>query len=890
GWAALHEGGGTAVRSVRSDWQLANYNGMLGIDNPSSLNLPALRSRPSPGDRLKVPIGVGEDGRPVLLDLKEGAQGGTGPHGILVGATGSGKSELLRTIVLGLAVRHSPEEVTFVLADFKGGAAFTGLADLPHVSGFITNLEGDPLLMARMQDAISGELHRRQELLRAAGLPAFHEYEKARASRDDLEPMPALVLVIDEFSELLVAQPDFQDLFVLIGRLGRSLGVHLLLASQRLEEGSLRGVDTYLSYRIGLRVFSASESRAVLGYPDAYHLPSAPGAGFLKANTTDVLVRFKASYVSAPLPNADNTDDSTSLMEVVVGQLSATEPPARRIWLPPLRQPRSAEGLFPNDLTTTTERGLHAPGLPPWAQPLRAPYAVADDPFNQQFSVCLIDASGAEGHSLIVGGPQSGKSTLLATLVTSFALTHTPQEAQFYCLDFGGGRLEPLARLPHVGGVSSRLEADRVRRTVADVARVLAEREEFFRTHGIESIATYRRRRAAGEWPDQPWGDVFLVIDGWATFRTDYEALEPVITDIAQRGLSYGVHLLISASRHGEVRASMRDQLLGRIELRLSDPTESEIDRKLASYVPLGAPGRGLSHDKLHFLTAVPKFENDAEGELLDQTGRLVESVRKHWTGPEAPPVRTLPELVPVDELPGPDQAPGRTVAIGIDDSSLAPVFLDFETDPLFLVFGDSESGKSSFLRLLAHQVCTRLSPDKAQLIAVDYRRSLLGEIPEEHILSYCPSGPPVADVINQLAGVLHDRMPGPDVTAEQLRNRSWYQGKDVYLLVDDYDLVSTSTGNPLTPLLEYLPFARDLGLRVVLARSTAGASRSTYEPFMQRMKDLGGQGLVLSGDRSEGALLGAVKPSHQPPGRGTLVTRRSTLGVQLGYLPPRST
>ncbi|MGY1496487.1 type VII secretion protein EccCb [Streptomyces sp. QTS52] len=887
GWAALRTREDTgALVKYPAGRQGAVVTGLLGVDNPASPNLPALRARPTPEERLRVPIGVGEDGQPVFLDLKESAHHGMGPHGLCVGATGSGKSELLRSIVLGLAVRHSAQEVAFVLADFKGTATFAPLAGLPHVSGLMTGLEGDPLLVARMRDAISGELQRRQALLRAAGgLPSIHEYARARASRDDLEPLPTLVLVIDEFSELLVAEPDLIDLFTQIGRVGRALGVHLLLASQRLDESRMRGLDTHLSYRIGLRTFSASESRAVLGYPDAYHLPPDPGAGFLKADTTDVLIRFKASYVSAALQSADGTG-SASLVDVVVGRLSGTEAGAHRIWLPPLGPSPSLESLLPAKAADWRDRRGSGPPAPPF-QPLRSvPFAVVDEPFHHRRGVLALDLSGAEGHVLVVGGPQSGKSTVMAVLIASVALTHKPFDAQFYCLDFGGGKLEPLAGLPHVGGVSSRLAADRVRRTVAEVARALTEREELFRVLGIDSPAAYRRR--SDERPDPPLADIFLVIDGWATFRTDFEALEPVVNDIALRGLDYGVHLLISAARYGEVRVAMRDRLLSGIELRLSDASDSEIDRRQAQHVPLGVPGSGLSPAKLHFLTALPRLEGDAEGlSISEATARLVSHVRDDWSGPTAPPVRTLPELVTLDELPGPDESPGQGIAIGIDDASLAPVFLDFSNDPFFLVFGESESGKSSFLRMLVRQFCTRVSPDGAQLLVVDYRRSLLGEVPDQYLLSYCPSGPGAADVVRQLAEELHARMPGPDVTAEQLRARSWYQGKDVYLLVDDYDLVATSSGNPLAPLTEYLPFARDLGLRVVLARSSAGASRSLYEPFVTQLKELGAQGLVLSGDPNEGFLLGTVKPAHQPPGRGTLVSRKATRGVQLGYLRP---
>src|SRR5581483_11958237 len=184
------------------------------------------------------------------------------------------------------------------LIDFKGGATFAGMGALPHTCAVITNLAEEMTLVDRMGDALRGELVRRQELLRAAGnFASVREYERARASGADLRPLPALLVIIDEFSELLSSQPDFIDLFVMIGRLGRSLAVHLLLASQRLEEGKLRGLDTHLSYRIGLRTFSAIESRVVLGVPDAYELPAAPGNGYLK-EATEGLVRFKAAYVS----------------------------------------------------------------------------------------------------------------------------------------------------------------------------------------------------------------------------------------------------------------------------------------------------------------------------------------------------------------------------------------------------------------------------------------------------------------------------------------------------------------------------------------------------------------------------------------------------------------
>ncbi|MFF0969859.1 type VII secretion protein EccCa [Streptomyces sp. NPDC003703] len=910
---------------------LANldFTELLGLGDASSVDVARTWRPRSTPERLRVPIGVGEDGRPVMLDLKEAAQEGMGPHGLCVGATGSGKSELLRTLVLGLAVTHSSETLNFVLADFKGGATFAGMSQMPHVAAVITNLADDLTLVDRMGDAIRGELQRRQELLRSAGNYAnIHDYEKARAAGAPLEPLASLVLVIDEFSELLTAKPDFIDMFIQIGRIGRSLGVHLLLASQRLEEGRLRGLDTYLSYRIGLRTFSAAESRTALGVPDAYHLPSVPGSGYLKFGT-DEMVRFKAAYVSGayrvggpdtardsrpaerrpalftappvpvaapapgparPSPTARPEDDALAdtVLDVIVQRLEGQGVPAHQVWLPPLDRAPTLDQLLPG-LAVSAERGFQAaesarPGA------LSVPLGLIDKPFEQKREVLYRDFSGAAGHMMVVGGPQSGKSTVLRTLVTSFALTHTPHEVQFYCLDFGGGGLVALGDLPHVGGVASRLDPERVRRTVAEVAGILNRREQFFRTHGIDSIGTYRRRRAAGELPGEPWGDVFLVVDGWGNFKTDHEGLEAVVHDIAGRGLGHGVHVVVTASRYMEVRAALKDQILGRLELRLGDAMDSEFDRKVAANVPTGVPGRGQVPEKLHFMAALPRIDSSsAPDDLADATARLVRSVQGGWQGPAAPAVRLLPRRFPADQLPKGFEFPQHGIAIGIDEENLEPVFVDLDTDPFFLVFGESESGRTNLLRLIARQISERYTPAEARIVVGDYRRTMLEAVPESHLLEYAPMASAMQVHMDAVRQFMEMRAPKPDITPQELRDRSWWSGPQLFVIVDDYELVATNSGNPLAQLVEHLPFARDVGVKFVVARSAAGASRAMYEPFMQRVKELGAQGLVLSGDPSEGDLLGTVRARPMPPGRGVFVSRRrgSSL-MQVGLLTQR--
>ena len=877
--------------------------GLLGIGDPRDTDTALTWAPRAPRDRLRIPLGVNPDGRPVDLDLKESAEGGMGPHGLIIGATGSGKSELLRTLVTALAVTHSSETLNLALIDFKGGATFAGMTGLPHTCAVITNLSDDLALVDRMADALNGELLRRQELLHAAGnYASVRDYEKARADGVALEPLPSLLVIIDEFSELLSSRPEFIDLFVAIGRLGRSLGIHLLLASQRLEEGRLRGLDSHLSYRIGLRTFSAAESRAVLGVADAYHLPPVPGSAYLKSDT-DTLVRLKAAYVSGELPPRSTVvrEDGQELgvlpfslapveipvTEAVVPVAEGTGetviaamlsrlagPAAHQIWLPPLEEPPTLDQLLP-PLGPDAARGLCPLG---WGGngKLTIPVALVDKPFEQRRDMLWADFSGAAGHALIVGAPQSGKSTLMKDIAGMLALTHTPAEVQFFVLDMGGGALAPIAGLPHVSGYATRRDGQRCRRVVAELTTLLEQREEFFAAQGIESITTFRQRRAefTESTDGREFGDVFLFVDNWTTIRQEYEQLEEQITGLAARGLGFGIHVIVSLNQWIGVRAQLRDAIGTRFELRLGDPADSSIDRKIAVNVPADRPGRGLTAEKLHFLAALPRIDSDQRPDTVGAGGLdLVRRISSSWPGPSAPQVRLLPPEVPLDSLPA---APSRQITLGIAESTLRPVHLDFAADPHFLAFGDVESGKSSLLRAVARGVVSAYTPTEAAVVVADYRRGLLGVVPPSHLLGYAGSEGALTPLVEECAQAMRNRLPGPSVTPEQLRNRSWWRGPELFVLVDDYELVATVGRNPLSPLLEFLPQARDIGLHLVLVRGSGGAGRALFEPVLQRLRELGSPGLIMSGAKDEGALLGEVKPSLQPPGRGTLVSRRS--------------
>jgi S-DNA-T family DNA segregation ATPase FtsK/SpoIIIE len=908
-----------SVLSRTDDAALTSEKGLadlLGIPDPERFDVTYGWAPRANRNRLRVPVGVSPDGSPVELDIKESAQDGMGPHGLLIGATGSGKSEFLRTLVLGLAATHSSELLNFVLVDFKGGATFASLDRLPHTSAVITNLEGQSIMVDRMGDAIVGEVMRRQELLAKAGNFAnLKDYEKARAGGAPLDPLPSLFIVCDEFSEMLTANPEFIEIFVQIGRVGRSIGVHLLLASQRLEEGRLRGLDTHLSYRIGLRTFSAMESRAVLGVGDAYDLPKAPGHGYLKFGS-EPLQRFKAAYVSGsfqkaglggerrrnpdvdlihefstrfvPIPQRPKSAEpevnwdvkpGESLLDVMIERMVGQGPPAHQVWLPPLNVSDPLDLPF-GQVGVVEGRGLTVAN-PELRGALRVPVAVVDKPAQQLRDLQWVRlAEGAAGHVAIAGGGQSGKSQLLRTLITGLALTHTPQEVQVYCLDFGGGSLGALRDLPHVGGVAGRLDALQVRRTVAEVSELLANREARFAQHGIDSMAAYRKLRAAGRFGDDPFGDVFLVVDGWTTIRETFDDLEPVITDITTRGLAYGVHVVASTLRWRDFRPAIADQFGTKIELKLGDPSDSICrNRKVAPNVPT-RPGFGVTPDGLFTLALRPEIDAVGSGE------ELVRQIAKHWTAAPAPRVRMLPNVYAYDRMAfdGLDQ---WTLPIGIGDD-LTPATLDFMSDVHLVAFGESECGKSTLLRQIATSIAKRYEPDVAKILIVDPRRSLLGSVTTPHLIGSVNSLAQVPDYMNAVATKMAERRPPADVTAQQMRERPWLAGRgEFFLIIDDYDIVASAPSHPLQPLVPYLFEAKDVGLHLITV-CNANWGRAGFDPALAQLKSAGAPYLLMSADRSlSNPFGGAIRNDRMPSGRGRLVTRRGARLIQTADLPP---
>lgn len=945
-----------------------------GIDDPGNIDFDSLwasRTDTMGRSRLRAPFGNRSDnGELLFLDMKSLDEGGDGPHGVMSGTTGSGKSTLVRTVIESLMLSHPPEELQFVLADLKGGSAVKPFAGVPHVSRIITDLEEDQALMERFLDALWGEIARRKAICDSAGVDDAKEYNSVRARMrargQDMAPLPMLVVVIDEFYEWFRIMPTAVDVLDSIGRQGRAYWIHLMMASQTIESRAEKLMEN-MGYRLVLKARTAGAAQAA-GVPNAVNLPAQAGLGYFRKSLEDI-IRFQAEFLwrdyfqpgvsidgeEAPAlvhsidyirpqlftnsftplevsvggpdiepvvaqPNGEvlESDDieggededeegvrTPKVGTVIIDQLRKIKFEPYRLWQPPLTQPVAIDDLVNRFLGRPWHKEYGS------ACNLVFPIGIIDRPYKHDQPPWTVDTSGPGANVLILGAGGSGKTTALQTLICSAALTHTPQQVQFYCLAYSSTALTTVSRIPHVGEVAGPTDPYGVRRTVAELLALVRERKRSFLECGIASMEMFRRRKFGGEAgpvPDDGFGDVYLVIDSYRALAEENEVLIEQVNVIINQGPSFGVHVVVTADRESELRPPVRSGFGSRIELRLAAVEDAKLVRsRFAKDVPV-KPGRGmvavnyvrLDSDPqagLHTLVARPALGSTPDN--VFECDSVVAAVSR-LTSAQAPPVRRLPARFGVEqvrELASRDTRQGvgaGGIAWAISELDLAPVYLNFAENSHLMVTGRRECGRTTTLATIMSEIGRLYAPGassapppapgrpSAQVWLVDPRRQLLTALGSDYVERFAYNLDGVVAMMGELAAALAGREPPPGLSAEELLSRSWWSGPEIFLIVDDIQQLPPGFDSPLHKAVPFVNRAADVGLHVIFTRTFGGWSSAGSDPMLRALHQANAPLLVMDADPDEGFIRGKMKGGPLPRGRGLLMAEDTGVFVQV--------
>ena len=816
-----------------------------------------------------------------------------GPHGLIVGTTGAGKSELLQTVVASLAVANRPDQMNFVLIDYKGGSAFKECAGLPHTVGMVTDLDGH--LTERALTSLGAEIKRRELLLDRAGASNLERYEARRSTSSDptLEPMPRLLIVIDEFATLADELPDFLTGLVNVARRGRSMGVHLLLATQRPGSQFVADLRANVNLRIALRVTQPDESTNVIDTPDAARIsPRNPGRAYARIGP-ERLIGFQTARVGGHRRAGSRPDDQIAVIAIGWAQLGrplalpdrdradrarpvgVEEPvtdlavlvdavgdaaerlglePARRPWLPPL----PARVLL-GDLTT------EAPN------PFLLPFGLEDVPERQVQRPAGLDVVGGS-HLLIAGGPRSGRSTLLRTLAGAIASRVSARDLHLYVIDCGNGALLGAADMPHTAAVVTRDQPERADRVINRLLGEVMQRQEILSAGGFADIGEQRAHAPAA----QALPYLVVMIDRWEAFLSSFEDLDGgrMVSDflrLLREAPSAGLRAVIAGDRtaiSGRLPSLVEDRLV----LRLPDRTDYAMaglnPRSLPDDMTPGRAFRVTSASEVQIALLDPDDSGPAQAAALARLS--AEASVRDADLPDhlrPAPVGVLPTRVDAGTIrqARPAGAGPLWTVLGIGGDRLDPVGIDLALDgPGLVVAGPPRSGRSSTLLWLAQS----LGDAGSDVLVLLPRRSPAAALEGHPGIRGVLSGAAITP--NAITDVV-DNSTGPLVVA-----------------IDDAELLAE--GPASDALAAVVKEARDRG-HAVIAAGTTDELKGGFRGFLPEVRKSKCALLLSPSSPMDGELAGTRLARSAlfagPAGRALLVTTRGQVVVQVPLVRP---
>lgn len=918
-------------------------------------------------ETFKVPIGYKVAGPTLLrtpelthLDMVEASRGGTGPHGCVQGKTGTGKSYLLNGIVLTMCAMFGPDKVSFILADFKAGAAFDGFESLPHVIQVLTNLEEQKELIDRAGDVIDGEITRREEILFKYKVKDILDYRKLQKTDPSMPPLPDLFVIADEFHEFMNKNRPYLKLFTTIGAKGRSLGMHVVPCSQFIDAGLLGDFMNHLTFGISLTAATTGHSRTVIGDPSAASLPSGKGHAMIRYvdketqdNKVDTFIGFPIEdpYVSKIRTEEDkvtarreleesalpfglfatdvekkspkkNTEEDKNVMTKVHDKLQKwaliehlskfNDVTAPALWQPSLTIPMSLTDIqLPELVAMASAEGLHFR------------LGDLDDPRHHSRPPFIISPKGNVG---IFGQTKSGKSTAVKTMITSSAIVYR-NKINWYVVDYAGGGLSDVEGFPNVGGYATKSDVDTIERYVGEFYNVLDRRERIMSERRL-NITEYLAMKEETPDPADPYGYMFLVLDGFDAMVLENEEWKTSILRLLLNGKNCGLHVVVTAPDLMSLPMKQQSQFGTVVALRVEDtsrmgPLDMPTKQKMRD-VP-EQPGRGIDVvSKLPFLVMVPSF-NKIEPKIKGERGRQdvwnytanysedIRAVGRYLSEkiPASPAIAVAAHKIPyADVWSAFSSVPGitdrnlwskkdRWLPLGVDTRTLEPVLMP-KVSPHFLVAGDPQCGKTSTLRAIITSITNQYGPDEAKFVIFDPNFGLMDEMDQLVQMgymqkkNYATTRDQTAAPVEMLMKILQKRLPNmEDLDPRALKDRSWFDGPEVFVIVDGYNRIGSSSGvmSPIDQLAPGLGAATDLGVHMIMSTSGTGlANNLGMNKILKIYNEQASPILLLSGPSAEPRLTSLrAKFEVRRPGFGQLLLpaeSRSRM-VQVAYTDP---
>ena len=549
----------------------------------------------------------------------------------------------------------------------------------------------------------------------------------------------------------------------------------------------------------------------------------------------------------------------------------------REMWLEPLREPRPIEQVHETFFGEPWNSN-YGHRLDP---AMVVPVGIVDRPRQWAQDPLAFDLSAA--NIGIIGHQGSGRTTTVMAFLVSLALRYPPQYVQFIGIGFGGPGLQALADLPHTAGVFGGDDPEGVNRAIAEVVHLFTKREQSFSECGIADVREWRLRRfglSEGPVPDDGFGEVWLVVDNWARLYSDFERVHELLKTIIANCGSYGIHIIWTHAARvgGGLQKTITDNTKLLLELRLADQSLTEVDRKAAANIPDDIPGRGLSPDGFHMLYAFPGIEA-TDGQGL-QAGVLVNKIRAVAGSDKPAIVRKLPHQVTFDEVwsfPPTTVDHKHSIRIGLSETDLGPVRIDFSRFAHFITVGSAESGRSNFIRVVAQGIMRQYTPDEAVIYMIDITQNQLGVIDEEsgYLGKYCFLQEHVMQAVMGIVKELKTRQPEGEVDQRTLMaSAGRFTGKRIFVLIDDFNALSAG-GVHVGDLAEFVELARFVGIHIVVAGQTTDFMRwSGRSELMMKLLSVQTPGVVMDGSKHDGPMVGDVVAERQRPGRGIHVQR----------------